>query len=351
MAIALTGGAYHFLNNNPGLAATEPAAKAATLSSETGAKVEAEPVTVETVLNSIRAVGTLQPNEAVSVSPEIAGRVSRLPFDEGQSVAAGATLVELDSEILRAELDKANSALTLAEANRARALTLATRGTGTLRARDESLAAYSVAQADIALAKARLAKATIAAPFAGRVGIRSVSLGAYVNPGDRIVELADIDPIKVDFRVPALALPHLKVGQSIRVTVDALPGEEMHGEIYVIDPIVDANGRAIKMRARIANSEGRLSPGLFARVQIVIEKRDNALLVPESAVFADGESQYVYRVIDGRAVQTRIELGQRRPGHVEVRTGLERGNVVITAGHQKIRNGSPVAVVKAEAKS
>jgi membrane fusion protein, multidrug efflux system len=105
------------------------------------------------------------------------------------------------------------------------------------------------------------------------------------------------------------------------------------------------------MRARIANSDGRLSPGLFARVQIVVEKRDNALIVPESAVFADGESQYVYQVIDGRAVQTRIELGQRRPGHVEVRTGLEQGNVVITAGHQKIRNGSPVAVVKAEAKS
>src|SRR5690606_32273374 len=129
------------------------------------------------------------------------------------------------------EIDKARSTFTLAQANRKRAMTLAEQGTGTLRARDESVAAYLEAQANLALAEARLAKATIAAPFPGRVGIRAVSVGAYVNPGDRIVELADIDPIKVDFRVPALALPNVRVGQGIQVTVDALPGRTIDGEV------------------------------------------------------------------------------------------------------------------------
>ena len=306
---------------------------------------------IDTVLSTIRAVGSLRPNEAVVISPEIAGRIARLPFAEGQTVKAGDALLELDSTILRAELDKARSTLTLAEANRRRAMTLADQGTGTLRARDESEAAYREAQANLALAEARLAKATITAPFSGKIGIRSVSVGAFVNPGDRIIELADIDPIKVDFRVPELALPNLRPGQTIQVTVDALPGKTVDGEVYVIDPIVEANGRAIRLRARIPNPDGKLSPGLFARVRIVIERRENAMLIPESAVFADGQTRYVYRVINGRAVQTKVELGQRRPGQVEVRSGLDPSAVVVTAGHQQIRNGSRVTIVKAEAKA
>lgn len=351
LALLMSSGAYHFLYRKPALSAAENTAAAAVAGAEKAATVEAATVAVDTVLSTIRAVGTLRPNESVVISPEIAGRVARLPFSEGQTVEAGETIFELDTTMLQAELEKARATLSLAESNQTRALTLAEQGTGTLRGRDESIAAYREAQANLALAEARLGKATITAPFPGRVGIRSVSLGAYVNPGDRIVELADTDPIKVDFRVPALALPNIRVGQSIQVTVDALPGRSIDGEIFVVDPIVDANGRAIKLRARIPNPDGRLSPGLFARVQIVVEKRENALLVPESAVFADGRSQYVYRVVDGRVAQTEIELGLRRPGQVEVRSGLEPGAIVVTAGHQKLRDGGRVTVVPSEAKS
>ena len=350
LALALSGGAYHFLYRAAGTPAAQQSAKAAITPAEQPATVEAVPVRLDTVLTTIRAVGSLRPNEAVVISPEIAGRIARLPFVEGEKVESGDPLVELDSTILRAELDKAQSTLTLAEANRERAMTLASQGAGTLRARDESEAAYREARANLALAQARLMKMTITAPFSGMVGIRSVSVGAYVNPGDRVVELADIDPIKVDFRVPGLALPKLRPGQSIQVTVDALPGKTVDGEVYVIDPIVEANGRAVKLRARIPNPDGVLSPGLFARVRIVIDRRENAMLIPESAVFADGRSRYVYRVVDGRAVQTKVELGQRRPGQVEVRSGLDSDAVVVTAGHQQIRNGSRVTIVKVEAK-
>lgn len=350
LALVFSSTAYHFLYRKPGLIAGQQSAVAAIVKSAPVGTVEAVPVAVDTVLNTIRAVGSLSPNESVVIAPEIAGRVALLPFDEGQSVKAGDKLVELDATMLRAELDKAHATLLLTRANRERARTLAEKGIGTLRIQDETIAAYQEAQANLKLAEARLSKATITAPFSGKVGIRSVSVGAYVNPGERIVELADVDPIKVDFRVPALALLNLRVGQTIQVTVDAIPDRTIEGQIYVVDPIVDTNGRAIKLRARIPNPDGRLSPGLFARVQIVVDQRDNAVLVPESAVFADGQSQFVYRVVDGRAVQTKIELGQRRPGQVEVRQGLAHDAVVITAGHQQIRDGARVAIVKAEAK-
>jgi membrane fusion protein (multidrug efflux system) len=217
----------------------------------------------------------------------------------------------------------------------------------TQRALDEARAALQAAQADIELAQARLQKATLKAPLSGIVGLRSVSVGAYVTPGERIVELADVDPVKVDFRVQELALSELRRGQPIRVTVDALPGKAFDGEIDAIDPIVDVAGRAIRLRARIPNPRGELSPGLFARVQIVVERREGALLVPESAVFAEGTGRFVYRVREGRAALTAVELGQRRPGQVEIRKGLGRDDVVVTAGHQQLRDGTPVDVLKA----
>lgn len=345
--LALGGGAYHYVeergtySGHTASAATPPAKRAVA--------VEAERVTVDTIIEDIRAVGTLRANEAVIVSPEIAGRIHRIRFGEGDEVAAGDVLVELDAAILRAEMAKAQSDLTLAKANRQRAMTLARQGTGTLRARDEAVAAHQAAEANVALYQARLDKASIAAPLSGVVGLRAVSAGAYVTPGDRIVELADIDPIKVDFRVPELVLSSLRAGQPIRVTVDAVPGKTFDGRIYAIDPIVDASGRAVRLRARIPNPDRTLFPGLFARVQIVVERRDNTVLVPESAVFARGEERLVYRVVDGRAVLTRIELGQRRPGQVEVISGLGPEAVVITAGHQQVRESAPVEIVKARA--
>ncbi len=304
--------------------------------------VEVQQVARDTVVDDIRAVGTLLPNEQVEVSPEIAGRVAAIRFAEGDRVAAGDVLVELDATILRAEMDKARSDLTLAAANRERAVTLASQGTGTLRARDEAIAAHLAAQAEVALAQARLEKTAIAAPFDGTVGLRSVSVGAYVTPGDRLVQLVDLDPIKVDFRVPELALGRLATGQRINVTVDAVPGQSFEGRVYAIDPIVDANGRAVRLRARIDNPERRLSPGLFARVQIVVERRRDSLLIPESAVFAEGQRRLVYRVAEARAELVEVTLGQRRPGQVEVLSGLAADDVVVAAGHQKLRDGAPV---------
>jgi membrane fusion protein (multidrug efflux system) len=340
-AAALAGAAWHHaVTPRDGAVAAQPEPPAQAVAVETAR------VAVGTVVEDLRALGTLRPNEAVTVSAEIAGRVARIAFAEGQAVREGDVLVELDAAILQAELAKARSDLTLARANHTRAEALAEKGLGTLRARDEARAALQAAEADVALAQARLQKTVIRAPLSGVIGLRAVSVGAYVTPGQRIVELADVDPLKVDFRVPELALGALRPGQAIRVTVDARPGRSFEGEIDAIDPIVDVAGRAIRLRASIPNRKRELLPGLFARVQIVVDRREDALLIPESAVFAEGNRRYVYRVREGRAALTPVELGQRRPGKVEVRKGLARGDVVVTAGHQKLRDGAAIEVLK-----
>jgi membrane fusion protein (multidrug efflux system) len=342
VAAAVGGGVYYYAQHSGRNAAS---ARAAVAPARDVVAVEAARVTIGTVIEDLRAVGTLRPNEAVTVVSEIAGRVERIGFREGQPVAAGDVLIELDAAMLRAELAKARSDLTLARANHERAAALTKRGMVTERALDEARAALQAAEAGRALVQARLEKATIKAPLSGVVGLRALSVGAYVTPGQPIVELADVDPVKVDFRVQELALSELRRGQPIRVTVDALPGKTFDGEIDAIDPIIDVAGRAIRLRARIPNPRRALSPGLFARVQIVIKRRENAVLVPESAVFAEGSRRFVYRVIDGRAALTGVELGQRRPGQVEIRKGLARDDVVVTAGHQQIRDGTAVDVV------
>jgi membrane fusion protein (multidrug efflux system) len=314
-----------------------------------GVPVEVARVASKDLIIDIGAVGTLQPNEAVVIQPEVAGRIARFGFEEGARVNKGDILVALDPDILKAEFARSQSDLRLAVANYERTNTLARQGSATLRARDEARAALDAARANHELAEARLKRATIRAPFSGIVGLRRLSVGEYVSIGTRIVELADIDPVKVDFRVPEVYLTSIRRDQPIVVTVDARPGESFGGRIYAIDPIVDENGRAIRLRATVANPEGKLSPGLFARVKIIVDRRSGALLVPESAVFAEKDRKFVYRVVDGKAVLTEVRIGLRRPGEVEILSGLDRSAEVVKAGQQQIRDGSVLQVLHAKA--
>jgi len=169
-----------------------------------------------------------------------------------------------------------------------------------------------------------------------------------VTPGDKLVNLTDIDTIKVDFRLPELALTSVHAGQRIVVTVDAVPHRTFEGTIYAIDPTVDENGRAIRLRARIPNPDHVLYPGLFARVKVVVQRRENAMLIPESAIFARNQDRLVYLVVKGHAVLTKIRIGQRQPGQGEVLSGLEPDSVVITAGHQQVREGSLLDIVASQ---
>ncbi len=313
--------------------------------------VETAPVQVAAVTDEVEALGTLMPDESVAIAPEIAGRLTALGFREGDKVKAGQVLVELDTAILAQELKQAEVDLGLARDTFERANALVQRGSGTRVAQEQSQAQLAAAEVRVALARSRLEKATITAPIDGIVGLRTVSVGSYLTPGQTVVTLAKIDPIKVDFRVPELLLERVAVGQKIRVQVDALPNRQFEGSVYAIDPVVDVNGRAIRLRARIPNPDLLLKPGLFVRVNIVTDVRQDALVIPESAVVPDGNAKAVYVVENGKAKLSRVKLGKRLPGRVEVAEGLAPGQRIVTTGQIRLRDGAVVETPQPQAKA
>jgi membrane fusion protein (multidrug efflux system) len=307
--------------------------------------VEAEPVRIARVAEEILAVGSIRSNESVLLRPEVAGRIASIAFVEGQPVRAGDTLVQLDDSVPRAELSQAEANLALTRANAARAQELYARGAGSAANRDQATAALRTGEASVELARARLGKFRLVAPFDGIAGLRRASPGEFVNVGQEIVNIESIDPIKVDFRVPEVALASLRVGQALAVRVDAFPDRSFAGEIYAIDPAADAAGRSIAIRARIPNPDGALRPGLFARVVLTVREEPQAVLVPEAAVVPFGGRILVMKVVDGRAAPQPVTLGLRRDGLVQITEGLAAGDVVITAGQMKAQPGAAVAVI------
>ena len=311
--------------------------------------VEAAKVSVETVTIEATAVGTLLSDESVILRPEIAGRIVGIPFQEGVRVEKGQLLFELDDSLYQAELADSRARLDLAKRNFERSRDLLNRGAGTARARDEGEAAYETARAAVDLARVKAEKTRIHAPFGGIAGFRQVSVGDYVSAGDDLVNLEAIDPVKVDFSVPERYLGSLATGQTVRITADAFPGRRFDGIVYAMNPQIDPAGRSINVRARIDNREAILRPGLFVRVKLELERRENAIVIPEQALIARGGETFVYRIVDGKAVMTKVVIGQRQYGEVEIREGLSAEDTVVSAGHMKLRDGAPVAPVAAPA--
>ena len=329
------------LHGNP--AAISPAAGAP--GGQGGPTVEAIAVTASPMQRTIEAVGTLQSNESVIVRPEITGRVSEILFEEGQDVTKDTALIRLDDSTYRAQLAEAEAAAALSRTNFSRADDLFKKKTGSERTLDEARAKRDADAAAVALARASLDKTILKAPFDGVLGLRLVSVGDYVTPGQDIVNLEDMSPLKVDFRVPEIFLTQIRTGQEIEIAVDALPGRVIGGKVYAIDPRVDAAGRSMLIRATVDNEEGILRPGLFARVNLVVDSNLQALQVPEQALMPQGNKQFVYRVIDGKAVMTEIKTGMRRKGMVEVMDGLKEGETIIIAGQMKAQPDMPVTTV------
>ena len=348
VAVAIAaGGGYWFGQQRSG--AAKSASGSATTASDKGAPSAASAVIVEAVSAStasmpqmITAVGSLRSDESVTLRPEVAGRVVAIGFEEGRPVAKNAMLVRLDPAVNAAEVQQAKANLTLAKSKYERAIDLQRQGFISGQARDEAENNLKVAEAAEALAAARLAKTEIRAPFSGIIGLRSVSIGDYVKEGQDMVNLESIDPLKVDFRVPEIYLKQVQVGQTLEVGLGALPGKTYQGRVTAINPLVDAAGRAIVIRAIVRNPDTALRPGMFARVKLLTREAQEALVLPEQALVPQGEDQYVFRVVDGKAVRTKVEVGQRRDSRVEILKGVTPGDTIVTAGQLKLRDGTPV---------
>ena len=310
--------------------------------------VEVTEVSLETVLEEVSAVGTLLSNESVVIRPEIAGLITEVAFEEGANITQGDLLFGLEDSIYQAELEDAQARLLLSQRNYERASDLYDRGAGTARSRDEAEAELRTARAAVQLAEARLRKTQIEAPISGVLGLRHVSEGDYVVAGDDLVNLEDIQPLKVDFSIPERFLANLGIGQRVQVTADAFPGEVFTGEVYASNPQIDVNGRSIEVRARIDNSDMRLRPGLFVRVRLELGRREDAIVIPEQSLVPRDEDVFVYKVEDQTARLTKVATGQRKYGKVEIVEGLAPGDVVVVAGQLKLNDGAKVNPVSVE---
>jgi membrane fusion protein (multidrug efflux system) len=291
---------------------------------------------------SVTAIGSLRSDESIIVRAEQSGRITALNFKEGQPVRAGQLLVQLDDSVARAELEQSRANQLLAKAKFDRAVELKERNFISGQAKDEAENAMRVADATVSLSEAKLTKLSIKAPFSGTVGLRTASLGDYVKDGQDIVNLEKTDPIKVDFKVPELFQSKISVGQALSVALDALPGQPFTGKVYAVNPQLDTAGRAVVLRAQMDNRTGVLKPGMFARVRLTLADTGETVVVPEQAVAMQGEDQIMYRVIDGRAMRTKVEVGQRRDGKVEIVEGIGGGDTIVTAGWQRLRDGAAV---------
>ncbi len=304
----------------------------------------------EALTDRLRAVGTLAANESVIIRSEIPGRVAQIHFEEGQPVLAGAPLITLDGAEYRAQVAQTEATVTVNRLTFQRAADLVKTNMLSQQDYDQAQARLAESRALLQRHQVMLAKTVLRAPFDGMAGLRLVSPGAYVQPGQDLVNLEDLDPLKIEFRVPERHATAMTVGRALGLRVDAVPGRRFTGEIYAIDPRLDAATRTFALRGRVPNGDGLLRPGMFAQVELTVGERPAAVVIPEQAIVPRGDKLYVFKVVDSKVAFTPVGTGLRAPGIVEIVDGLVTGDTVVIEGQMKLRDGMPVAARPQEAK-
>ncbi len=312
--------------------------------------VEVAEVQSRTVRDEFHALGSLEAGDIVQVAGDASGVVRALPFHEGTAVRNGALLAKLDDREVAAELARAAAQRDQAKSNLARAERLSGENLISAQQIEDTRTALRVADAAVAAAAARLDHTRVRAPFAGLVGRRKVSPGAYLHAGEPVAELARVDEMKVAFAAPERFLSELRVGTPVSVSVPAWPGRTFGGRITVVDPVVNPDTRTLQLVARLPNPGAVLRPGMSADVSVTLAERTGALVVPDEAVFAEGNQNFVYVVkADSTVTRAAITVGTRDSAAVEVVHGLGAGQKVVRAGLQKLYEGARVMPVAASA--
>ncbi len=357
VGIATLGAAAWWYQNQPAKSLAEAplaTAPAPGPQSATGKpSVEVARVEGMKLVDDTQAVGSLRSRQGVVLRPEISGRITQLNFRDGDRVKAGQLLVQLDDRLPMAQVQQAQAELSIAVANHKRNQDLVEQNFISRRTVDESAAALQVAEAKLALAHATAARLKILAPFDGLAGIRLVNVGDYLKDGADIVNIEDIEAIFVDYRLPERFQSKVRRGQLATVELDALPGRKFTAVLQAIDPLIDANGRSVGVRACIDNRRLQLRPGMFARVNTVFGQRDDARVIPEEAIVPQAGKQFVIKLLPGPDAQgfvtqrVEVKLGQRMLGKVEIVEGLAVGDTVVIAGQQRVqRDGTAVRVLE-----
>lgn len=309
-----------------------------------GRVVSVETVEVQTaeIHSSVRAVGTLLAEASATLRAELPGQILAVHFEEGQRLSKGDKLYSLEATVLEAEVNEARANAERSEAAFKRAQEMYAKKLVSATEYDTARANYDVDIARLLSSRAVLSKTVIRAPFDGFVGLRRINIGDYATAGQELVDVVQLDPLRVDFSLPETLLPKVQPGLPIEVAVDAYPNEVFSGEITAVAPKSDVRGHNIEVRANLPNAELKLRPGLFVQVNVSLGARENAIVIPEQAIWPIGQQKTVYVVVDGKAERRDVSLGERQPGSVEILSGLEVGDVIVTAGQMKLYEGAAV---------
>ncbi|HUG99761.1 MAG TPA: efflux RND transporter periplasmic adaptor subunit [Gammaproteobacteria bacterium] len=297
------------------------------------------------LVDEVEALGTTRAREAVEITPRITSVVTAIQFNEGQSVAAGAVLVELDNAEQRAALAEAEATVIDSRAQFRRASELLETHTVSESQVQQLEATMNADEARLRAAQARFEQTLVRAPFAGRVGLRQISPGSLVSPGTAITTLDDLSSVRLDFTVPESFLGVLETGLTIDAQSVAFEDRMFSGVVRTIDTRVDPVTRAVTIRADLPNDDGLLKPGMFLTVRLAGRSRPR-VLIPEAALVPQGDRQNVYTVRDERAWRTEVVVGRRLRGEAEILEGLRAGDLVIVEGTQKVAHGGRVTAAE-----
>lgn len=300
------------------------------------AEIELKPM-----VDKIQALGTAGANESIEIQPRIASLVDRILFTEGALVQQGDLLIELENREIVAGLAVAEASLAQSKSMYDRSKSLVSSQAISASNLDQLLAQVKVNEAQVEAARARLANTIIKAPFSGRVGLRRVSPGSFVNTQTVITTLDDVSQIKLDFSVPETFLTVVTQGMNITARSVVYPERVFEGSVDSIDTRLDPVSRAVQVRAIIPNDDGALRPGMFMTVDLQRDQGE-VLVAPEQSLVPEGTSQYVFVVNDGVVEKRSVEIGRRIPGYVVISNGLNAGDRVVTEGTGKIRDGSEI---------
>lgn len=337
---------YHFYAEKKGARSGAFQAPPATVTAMKAESLDWEP--------ELRAVGSLRARRGIDVTSEIGGLVRSVRFKAGDDVKAGQVLVELNADADIAELRALKAAADLAN-------TVYERDKQQLEIQAVSQSAVDAAAADLRSKRAQaarqaalVAQKTIRAAFSGRVGISTVNPGQYVNPGDQLVTLQSLDSIVVDFFLPQQALSRIAIGQEVEVTTDTYPGKTFSGRITAVDPKVDPSTRNVQVEAKVENARHELLPGMYAAVTVRTGGAMRHLTIPQTAVSYNPYGDTVFVVSEGGAGpsgkqqltvrQTFVTLAETRGDQVAVLSGIKEGDLVVTSGQMKLKNGSAVVI-------
>lgn len=339
LAIAAVGGVSYLLTRE-----SKPKIAAPTANAQSGMmEVNAVVISASDFENVIVLSGSIEPNEQVQIRSEVPGIVRSLSFKEGTNVSKGQVLLRIDDTELQAQLRQVQTAEKLAGENANRAKLLLEKEAISAQEFDVASADFESSKAQSALITAQIAKTVIVAPFSGKIGLRNISVGEYLTPTTVVANLMSINPVKILFSVPEKYSGQVRVGQAVRFTVSG--SDKTHlAEVYAIEPGVDATTRTINIRALAENREGTLFPGSFARIELALDKIDNAILVPSEAVIPIQNGKQVFLFKDGTASAVTVEAENRTSRDVLVNEGVRIGDTVLISGIMSLRDGSPVSV-------